>query len=122
MTGKRYSVEEANALLPYLAPTLVELRDVYEEAARIRSAMARSAAGNGWSEKREKWSRKLARVAELVGRLQEWEVILRDVDSGLVDFISERDGRTILLCWKLGEEEVSHWHSPEDGFDGRRSL
>ena len=122
MTGKRYSVEEANALLPYLAPTLVELRDVYEEAARIRSAMARSAAGNGWSEKREKWSRKLARVAELVGRLEEWEVILRDVDSGLVDFISERDGRTILLCWKLGEEEVSHWHSPEDGFEGRRPL
>jgi hypothetical protein len=122
VTGKRYSVEEANALLPYLAPTLVELRDVYEEAARIRSAMARSAAGNGWSEKREKWSRKLARVAELVGRLQEWEVILRDVDSGLVDFISERDGQTILLCWKLGEEDVSHWHSPEDGFDGRRPL
>ena len=122
MTGKKYSVEEANALLPYLAPTLVELRDVYEEAARIRSAMARSAAGNGWSEKREKWSRKLARVAELVGRLQEWEVILRDVDSGLVDFISERDGQTILLCWKLGEEDVSHWHSPEDGFDGRRPL
>ena len=122
MTEKTYSVEEANALLPYLAPTLVELRDVYEEAARIRSAMARSAAGNGWSEKREKWSRKLARVAGLVARLQEWEVILRDVDSGLVDFISERDGRTILLCWKLGEEEVSHWHSPEDGFDGRRSL
>jgi hypothetical protein len=122
MTEKTYSVEEANALLPYLAPTLVELRDVYEEAARIRSAMARSAAGNGWSEKREKWSRKLARVAGLVARLQEWEVILRDVDSGLVDFISERDGRTILLCWKLGEEEVSHWHSPEDGFEGRRPL
>ena len=122
MTGKKYSVEESNALLPYLAPTLVELRDVYEEAARIRSAMARSAAGNGWSEKREKWSRKLARVAELVARLQEWEVILRDVDTGLVDFISERDGRTILLCWKLGEEEVSHWHSPEDGFGGRRPL
>lgn len=122
MTGKRYSVEEANALLPYLAPTLVELRDVYEEAAHIRSTMARSAAGNGWSEKREKWSRKLARVAELVDRLQEWEVILRDVDSGLVDFISEREGRTILLCWKLGEEEVSYWHSPEDGFGGRRPL
>ena len=122
MTGKKYSVEEANDLLPYLAPTLVELRDVYEEAARIRSAMARSAAGNGWSKKREKWSRKLARVAELVGRLQEWEVILRDVDAGLVDFISVRDGRTILLCWKLGEEEVSHWHSPEDGFGGRRPL
>ena len=122
MAGRRYTVEEANSLLPYLAPTLVELRDVYEEAALIRATMARSAAGNGWSEKREKWSRKLARVAELVTRLQEWEVILRDVDTGLVDFISEREGRTILLCWKLGEEEVSHWHSPEDGFDGRRPL
>ena len=122
MTGKKYSVEEANALLPYLAPTLVELRDVYEEAARIRSTMARSAAGNGWSEKREKWSRKLGRVAELVARLQEWEVILRDVETGLVDFISERDGRTILLCWKLGEAEVTHWHSPEDGFEGRKPL
>lgn len=122
MPAKTYSVDEANALLPYLAPTLVELRDVYEEAARIRTTMARSAAGDGWSAKREKWSRKLSRVAELVARLQEWEVILRDVDTGLVDFISERDGRPILLCWKLGEEEVGHWHSPEDGFEGRRPL
>jgi len=122
MAGKTYSVAEANALLPHLAPTLVELRDVYEEAARIRTAMARSAAGNGWSAKREKWSRKLGRVAELVARLQEWEVILRDVDTGLVDFISERGGRPILLCWKLGEEEVAYWHSPEDGYEGRKAL
>ena len=47
---------------------------------------------------------------------------LKDFEMGLVDFPSERDGEPILLCWRLGEEEVSFWHSLEGGFGGRRPL
>ena len=48
--------------------------------------------------------------------------ILRDPDSGLVDFASERDGEQIYLCWRLGEERIAFWHPRDTGFMGRRPL
>ena len=122
MPDKLYTVEEANALLPHLAPTLVELREKFEEASDIRVEVAKAAHGNGWSAEREGWSRTLGRVAELLERLQGWEIQLRDVTTGLVDFPTVIDGEEAFLCWRLGEAEVSYWHSPEEGFGGRHPL
>ncbi|CAN5631228.1 DUF2203 family protein [soil metagenome] len=119
---RSYTVEEANALLPYLAPALVELREKFEDAAEIRVRVTRAAARNGGSPKREEWSRTLARVAELIERLQEWEVELKDISTGLVDFPTVIEGRDAYLCWRLGEPEVAHWHFREDGFGGRKAL
>jgi hypothetical protein len=122
MADRSYTVEEANALLPYLAPTLVELRDKFEEAAEIRVAIVRSSATNGGSVERERWSKFLARVAELLDRLREWDVVLRDISTGLVDFPARIEGQDAFLCWKLGEDAIAFWHSPDDGFQGRRPL
>ncbi|HEX2235782.1 MAG TPA: DUF2203 domain-containing protein [Actinomycetota bacterium] len=122
MTGRLYTVEEANALLPHLAPALVELREKFEEAAEARVLVARAAAGNGWSEKRDRWARVLGRVTELLERLQEWEVELKDVSTGLVDFPAVVEGEEAYLCWRLGEPEVAFWHRRQDGFRGRRPL
>jgi hypothetical protein len=122
MADRIYTVDEANALLPYLAPTLIELRDKFEEAAEIRVAIVRSSATNGGSVERDKWSKFLARVAELLDRLREWDIVLRDISTGLVDFPAEIGGQEALLCWKLGEDEIGYWHSPDDGFQGRRPL
>ncbi len=49
-------------------------------------------------------------------------VQVKDLDKGLLDFPSILDGRTVLLCWKLGETEIGYWHSVEDGFAGRKPL
>jgi hypothetical protein len=122
MAERTYTVEEANALLPFLAPALIELRDKFEEAAEIRVAIVRSSATNGGSVERERWSKFLARVAELLDRLREWDIVLRDISTGLVDFPAEMEGREAFLCWKLGEDEIGFWHSPDDGFQGRRPL
>ena len=122
MSEKLYTPEEANALLPYLAPTLVELREKSESAARIRETVAHSAATNGGSAKREEWSRTLARVGELVQRIQDWDLQLRDIGTGLVDFPSMVHGQEAWLCWRLGENEVSYWHPRDEGFGGRRPL
>ena len=119
---KLYTVEEANALLPYLAPTLVELREKFELAEVARENVAQAAAGNGWSEKRERWSETMARVAELMERLSEWEIELRDVATGLVDFPATVHGEEAYLCWRLGEPEVAWYHSRSEGFGGRRRL
>ena len=119
---KQYTVEEANALLPFLAPTLVELREKFEQAETARESVSRAAAGNGWSEKRERWSVTMARVAELTERLAEWELELRDIATGLVDFPAVLHGEAIYLCWRLGEPEVAYYHSRTEGFGGRRRL
>lgn len=88
----------------------------------MREAVAHAALGNGWSEKRDSWARTLARVQELVERLQEWSIELRDISTGLVDFPTVIDGADACLCWRLGEPEVAYWHTPEEGFPGRRPL
>jgi hypothetical protein len=118
---KSYTVDEANALLPYLAPTLVELREKFEAAEKIRGIVERAAATNGGSPDRDKWSRTMARVSELLERLEEWEVQLRDIATGLVDFPTIMEGGDAWLCWRLGEPEVAFWHSDE-GFAGRRPI
>jgi hypothetical protein len=122
VTEGTYTLAEANALLPYLAPAVVELRERYEEATTIRATVAVASASNGWSDERDKWSRTLARVDELIERLEEWNVLLRDVTTGLVDFPAVIEGRDAYLCWRLGEPEVAFYHFADDGFAGRRPL
>ena len=121
MSQKKYSVAEANALLPYLAPTLVELREKFEAAERIRGLVSQAATTNGGSTERDKWSRTMERVSELLERLEEWGVALRDIPTGLVDFPGVVDGADAWLCWRLGEPEVGYWHG-DDGFAGRRPI
>ncbi len=54
--------------------------------------------------------------------LQEMEVVLRDLDRGLVDFPAIRDGEEIFLCWEEGENEIGFWHELDAGYGGRRAL
>ena len=61
--------------------------------------------------------------AVAVEELTDQGIVLRDLDSGLIDFPARLpDGREYLLCWVLGEPEVGFWHWPEAGFAGRRPL
>jgi hypothetical protein len=54
--------------------------------------------------------------------IEEIGVQVKDLEQGLLDFPCVLDGKTVLLCWKLGEEEIGYWHLPEDGFEGRKPL
>ncbi len=119
---KRYTVEEANELLPYLAPALVELREKSEHAATIGRSVKQAAATNGGSHRREEWATLMTRVQELMARIAGWDVQVRDVSTGLVDFPAEIHGREAFLCWRLGEPEVAYWHGTDEGFSGRRPL
>ena len=57
-----------------------------------------------------------------IGEVQAMGVLVKDLDTGLVDFPATRDGEDILLCWQLGEDEVAYWHGLEDGYAGRQPL
>jgi hypothetical protein len=67
----------------------------------------------------EREARELARLVDEIG---ERGAEVKDLDEGLIDFPALRDGETVLLCWKLGEDEIRYWHRIEDGFAGRRPL
>ncbi len=57
-----------------------------------------------------------------VAELDAWDVVLRDIPSGLVDFPALVSGRQIWLCWRLGEDELGWWHELDAGVAGRRPL
>jgi hypothetical protein len=61
-------------------------------------------------------------LAHAVDELSELGVQVKDLDEGLVDFPARRGDEEVLLCWRLGEDEVGFWHSVEDGFAGRKPL
>src|ERR671938_479854 len=57
-----------------------------------------------------------------LGELQAMEIVLRDLERGLVDFPAMRDGEEIYLCWEEGEDEIAFWHDQDSGYAGRRPL
>jgi hypothetical protein len=58
----------------------------------------------------------------LVEEIEALGAEVKDLELGLVDFPAEREGETVLLCWRVGEEEIGYWHGLEEGFAGRRPL
>src|SRR5215471_9173203 len=62
------------------------------------------------------------RVKDAVAEIDATGVQLKDLDIGLLDFPCRVDGEIILLCWKLGEKAITHWHGTEEGFAGRKPI
>jgi hypothetical protein len=118
-----YTVEEANAMLPDLRERLGRIRETRQVLLRgaklVRERVA--ADGGGASGGREYWQAQAALKAE-IERLASENIVLRDPETGLVDFPGEREGRRVWLCWLPGEDRVGHWHELEAGFIGRRPL
>jgi hypothetical protein len=77
--------------------------------------------GGGTHADRAYWEAQALLRAE-IERLARENIVLRDPETGLVDFPGEREGRRVWLCWQLGEDRVEHWHELETGFIGRQPL
>jgi hypothetical protein len=99
-----------------------------QEAEAHEEALQASIAGNGGIDPEESAdaasavAREAAALAECVDAIHALGVQVKDVDSGLVDFPSLRDGEEVLLCWLLGEDEIRFWHTLDGGFAGRRPV
>ena len=132
MPKRYFSPSEANALLPQVRPlaeSLVEHRRGMRQAAERRARLTARIAGNGGdldpqepSELDEEFERESQAVAQAAAGLQALGVLVKDLDSGLLDFPALREGEEVLLCWQLGEDEVAHWHGLDEGFAGRKPL
>lgn len=64
----------------------------------------------------------LQETRDTLAEIEEIGVQVQDLEEGLLDFPCTIDGTTVMLCWKLGEELITHWHSTDDGFAGRKPL
>jgi len=118
-----YSVDEANAMLPGLRERLARIREARQVLLRSAELVKERVAtdGGGAAGGRDYWQAQSTLRAE-IERLAEENVVLRDAETGLVDFPGELDGRRVWLCWLPGEDRVAHWHELDTGFIGRRPL
>jgi hypothetical protein len=121
---RHYTLDEANAALGWVAETVERLRAARSGLAdeEAREALAEASPQNGGGAPGRVVSEAFVELRTALERLQEAEVVLRDLDRGLVDFPSIRDGREVYLCWVEGEDEIGHWHDLEAGYDGREPL
>jgi hypothetical protein len=132
MAERHFTREEATALLEEVRPVaeaLVAHRRALTVAAARRARITARISGNGGDfdpqeprELDEQLEREAEAVKRAVEQLRRLGVLVKDLDRGLVDFPSLRDGEEVLLCWQVGEEEIAHWHGVDEGFAGRKPL
>jgi hypothetical protein len=122
--SRHYTLEEASALLPWVAEQLDRLRSARDRLGDVdaRAALAATGQTNGGGHAGKVVSEGFLELRELMLELREREIVLRDLDRGLIDFPSLRGDEEVYLCWEEGEAEIGFWHEPEAGFAGRRRL
>jgi hypothetical protein len=122
---KTFTLEEANALIPQLDALLEEttnLRDQIVSTGKSLQTVLQHAGGNGGNKAGGEYVLLLQRFNAALSFFQDLGCELKDLDQGLVDFPSYRDGKLVYLCWKRGEPRIEFWHDLESGFAGRQSL
>jgi hypothetical protein len=122
--SRHYTLEEASALLPWVAEQLERLRSARDRLGDVdaRAALAATGQTNGGGHAGKVVSEGFLELRELMLELRDREIVLRDLDRGLIDFPSLRGDDEVYLCWEEGEAEIGFWHEPEAGFAGRRRL
>jgi hypothetical protein len=126
-----FTREQADTLLPQVEPLLREIQALRLAAAELAARLAtqrEKVAGNGHlpqddqRQTRDDLDGINQRIAARMEEIQAQGILVKDLDTGLIDFPTLRDGREVYLCWKLGEDRVRWWHPIETGFAGRQPL
>ena len=117
-----FTPEEADAELDGLRRRLPRIRDarrgLIDASERIKEAVAAESggvAGSAWFEHQQTLKAELEWLSSR-------GILLRDPETGLVDFPGEVGGRRVFLCWRLDEPNVAYYHEEHAGFSGRRPL
>jgi hypothetical protein len=121
---RHYTVEQANAALPWVSERLARIHDataVLDEPGSTE-ALERLDPTHGPSYPGRRVAGAVLGLLGAMTQLEALDIVLRDPHRGLVDFPSIRDGAEVYLCWQLNEDRVAWWHQPEAGFAGRQPL
>jgi hypothetical protein len=133
MADRTFTLDEAQSLLPVLesllrtvmaAKKLIEQADAEQQALQHRIFLAGGTFVDIVPVARRKAERAKTeqRAKDAMAEIDSIGVQVKDLDIGLLDFPCEVQGRIVLLCWKLGEKSITHWHGTEEGFAGRKPI
>jgi hypothetical protein len=133
MSDRTFTLNEAHSLLPVLESllrTAMAGKKVIEEVEAEQQELNHRIFLNGGmfldvvTLARRKAERHKAeqRAKDAIAEIDSIGVQVKDIDIGLLDFPCVVDGRVLLLCWKLGEKSITHWHGTDEGFAGRKPI
>jgi hypothetical protein len=133
MSDRTFTLDEAQLLVPVLESllrTAIAGKKIMEEVEAEMQALNHRIFLNGGTHvdvvplARRKAERAKAeqRAKDALAEIDSIGVQVKDLEVGLLDFPCEVEGRIVLLCWKMGEQSIAHWHSPEEGFAGRKPI
>jgi hypothetical protein len=133
MSDRTFTLDEALSLLPVLESllrTAVASKQVMEEVEAEQQALSRRIFLNGGTlvdivpVARRKAERAKAeqRAKDALAEIDSIGVQVKDIDIGLLDFPCEVEGQIVLLCWRMGEKSITHWHGTQEGFAGRKPI
>jgi len=133
MSERTFTLEEAHALLPILESllrTAIDDKTLIEAVDTELQEIAHRVFLNGGTllkivslaRRKAERQKALQRVKDAVAEIHATGVQVKDLDIGLLDFPCVVSGEIVLLCWKLGENKITHWHSTTEGFAGRKLI
>jgi hypothetical protein len=133
MADRTFTLEEAQALLPVLESllrTAIDGKKLVETVDLEFQELNRRVFMNGgtlvnivhWARRKAEREKTAQRIKDAIAEIDATGVQVKDLDIGLLDFPCEVDGQIVLLCWKLGEKGITHWHTTSSGFAGRRPI
>lgn len=126
-----FSVEEANVVLPFLSQMIARLqtkkleilkREIEIDALELVSGTREGKQNPEIKSCLESYERAVNEFYHIIDEIHHRGCLLKDVDSGLVDFYSVHNGRVVYLCWQLGEEGISSWHEIGRGYMHRQPI
>ena len=130
---KLFKLDEAQALVPVLESLLKRAIDAKQAAEEINSQLQQLSQRIFMSggmhvdvvrvgRQRTEMDAHIQRAKDAIEEIDAIGVQVKDLDTGLLDFPCKLDDDIILLCWKMGEAKITHWHTVESGFRGRQPV
>ena len=121
---RHYTLDEARAALPWVADTLLIMRAARARLtdSEAREALHGGAPTNGGGAPGKQVGEAFVALRAASAAFDAREIVLRDLDRGLIDFPAMRDGREVYLCWLEGEDDIGFWHDLDAGYPGREPL
>jgi hypothetical protein len=133
MSARTFTLDEAKMLLPVLESllrTAISGKKLMEEVDGELQELSHRIFLNGGThvdvvavaQRKAERAKAEQRAKDALAEIDSIGVQVKDIDIGLLDFPCEVDGKTVLLCWKMGENSITHWHGTDEGFAGRKLI
>lgn len=125
MEDRLYTVAEANAILPQVRRLVQRMLTARTNVLHLQPELwpaVEAAVFNGGSKTVSEASRQIIAIQESIAALQRMNILVKDINTGLIDFPAQREGQVVLLCWQYDEPSVQFWHDVDTGFAGRQRI